>query len=469
MINQNNNALRELFNLALDNHKNKKFIKAKNLYEKILNINPNFLDAKNNLGLVLLAENDYLNARKIFQDVVETNPKIISAQYSLGFIFKKIGDYENSIKSFKNVIKINSNQLNTNYNLGLIYKDIGDQKNAEKHFKEEIRLNPRFVDAHNNLGIVFSSLGNYEEAINCFINALKFDSNFKSAKENLVLALTSCNFESTNPIVTLHNDIKKKYKNLDLKQNLKSNDLTKNFGKFNQNFNKHKKYIEEINFTETQTFRRNSYNLNCERHHELYNKKKIISKFCFGCFKIQIEPNCVLDLVKLYFVFDDFRFLKNNWRKCMLEFRQNINGLYKGFIYCTSLKEAEDISNYIKPILHKTMSFKLSIKRGCSEFYDTFPNFKELDTKNNDYMQYDPEWELLEKNFDKNKKINKKTLSTLSGLSLSDFLVINNWLNYAKMIDDRSYKKVSEEFIYSNYIFEKLSNQIEFRKKQFSC
>ncbi len=83
-------------------------------------------------------------------------------------------------------------------------------------------------------------------------------------------------------------------------------------------------------------------------------------------------------------------------------------------------------------------------------------------------MRYDSEWEFIEKNFDKNKKIKKKTLPTLNGLSLSDFLVINNWLNYAKLIKDQSYKKVSESFIYSNYVCDKLSNQIEFRKKQLS-
>ena len=153
----------------------------------------------------------------------------------------------------------------------------------------------------------------------------------------------------------------------------------------------------------------------------------------------------------------------------MLEFRNNVNGLYKGFIYCSSLKEAEDISNYIKPILNDFFLFKLSIKRGCSDFYDTFPNFRELNSKNSNYMTYDTEWKILEKNFDKKKKINKKTLSTLNGLSLSDFLVINNWLNYAKLIDDHSHKKISENFIYSNYIFDQLSNQIEFRKKQLLC
>ena len=71
MISQNDNKIKELFSLALDNHKNKKFIKAKNLYQKILSINPNFLQAKNNLGLVLLAEDDYLNAKKFLKQLLK--------------------------------------------------------------------------------------------------------------------------------------------------------------------------------------------------------------------------------------------------------------------------------------------------------------------------------------------------------------------------------------------------------------
>ena len=50
---------------------------------------------------------------------------------------------------------------------------------------------------------------------------------------------------------------------------------------------------------------------------------------------------------------------------------------------------------------------------------------------------------------------------------MSDFLIINQWLNYAKNIDDLSYKKLNMDFLNSKFINEKMINQIEFRKKQF--
>jgi hypothetical protein len=60
-----------------------------------------------------------------------------------------------------------------------------------------------------------------------------------------------------------------------------------------------------------------------------------------------------------------------------------------------------------------------------------------------------------------------KLNNSISGLSISDFLIINQWLNYAKNIDDLSYKKLNIDFLNSKFINEKMINQIEFRKKQF--
>ena len=90
-------------------------------------------------------------------------------------------------------------------------------------------------------------------------------------------------------IVTLHNDLKIKHKNAHIKKDLKSNNLNENFRKFSQNIMMHKKYFEEINFTETQIFRRNSNNLNCERHHELYNKQKLYQTFVLVVLKFKLN------------------------------------------------------------------------------------------------------------------------------------------------------------------------------------
>jgi len=85
-------------------------------------------------------------------------------------------------------------------------------------------------------------------------------------------------------------------------------------------------------------------------------------------------------------------------------------------------------------------------------------------------MNYNNKWEKLEKKSDTKKDlIQKKLLDSISGLSISDFLIMNHWLNYAKLINDLSYKDVSINFPYSKFIFETISSQIEFRRKEFLC
>ena len=49
---------------------------------------------------------------------------------------------------------------------------------------------------------------------------------------------------------------------------------------------------------ETEIFKKNSRNLNCTRHFKMFNEFKIIPKFCFSCYKVQITLFNVMDLIK---------------------------------------------------------------------------------------------------------------------------------------------------------------------------
>ena len=44
---------------------------------------------------------------------------------------------------------------------------------------------------------------------------------------------------------------------------------------------------------------------------------------------------------------------------------------------------------------------------------------------------------------------------------------MNNWAKLCKIIDDLSYKDLSTDFIYSDYVIKKMSNQLELRRKEF--
>ena len=431
-----NNQLnvKKLFNSAFQNQKKKNFKIAISQYKKLIDINPNS-------ALVY---------------------------YNLGLIYEQLEETEVAKKNYKKSVKVDPLFFHSYNNLGILFQKQGEKEKAIDNFKKVIEINSRYINAYNNLGLVYSSLGHYKEAVNSFIKTLELEKNNSLAKKSLIYLLTYYSTINNHPLIIANNNLKQITKKFIFEDLLKIKNLSyilKESYKIMKNYDHN---FENLEFIETQSYRRNSLDLNCIRHHEVFNNSNIIAKFCFNCFKIQIEPSNVIDLIKLFFVFDRLELSKNNQRKCMVELREEVSGLYKGIIYCSNVEEAKNILEDITPLLNLNLKYKVSIKRGCSEFYKSFSNFNIVDKKDINFMDYPKKWEKIEQKIKIKKNYNTiKINNTVSGMSISDFLVINQWLNYAKEIGDQSYKQIGFETFNSQYISEKMINQIEFRKKEF--
>jgi hypothetical protein len=226
-----------------------------------------------------------------------------------------------------------------------------------------------------------------------------------------------------------------------------------------------------FNFNETQIFRRNKVDLNCKRHLDIFTTHKIIPKFCFSCFKVQITLDNILDLIKLYFYFNNVNLRNNNIRKCVIELRKKVDGNYKGYIFSDSLQDAKEIEEKLNNELQNEKIYlnKIEIKRGCTEYYDEFELYKDIN-QNVYNIIYKEDWTNIEKRFDEKhfiSKINDEKVynNTLNKFNLTDFLIIKNWLLYAKIIDDDSYKKIIKFDINDKNFDQFQKEQIKLRKK----
>ena len=146
----------------------------------------------------------------------------------------------------------------------------------------------------------------------------------------------------------------------------------------------------------------------------------------------------------------------------MIEFRPNIPGKYKGLIYCNSLEESEYIQNQLTKLLVQNFNKKLliKIKRGCTEFGMKYPKYDNL---TNNAMTYEQEWKKYENSVDeKNPNLLFKRIirPSINGISLNDVLIIRNWLAYAIIIGDDSFKDISDQFYNSRFIEKKLKLRI---------
>ena len=87
-------------------------------------------------------------------------------------------------------------------------------------------------------------------------------------------------------------------------------------------------------------------------------------------------------------------------------------------------------------------------------------------------MKYNEEWRGKEKIID--EKLSKKDQSekivltkSLTGTTVKDILIMRNWLSYAKIVGDLSYKKIFEKTTISPVIEKLLSDQLSHRSKEF--
>ena len=289
-------------------------------------------------------------------------------------------------------------------------------------------------------------------------------SDYAEARHNLVELLTSyiSQKKSSQPIVKVDQEIKEI--NLkDMASEVISND--KIIHLFYQSSKIIKKHDLDVGTELSQTYRRNSVDLNCERHMKIFNKFNVIPKFCFGCYKVQVEPRSVLELIKLFVVFDQIKLSENNIRKCMIEMRSEISGFYKGLIYCSSLEEAYQIAEYLEMVVKEKIGsgLPLAVKRGCSEYPIAFPDYKEINKSGAQLMNYNEDWKLIEEDYDSKNSIKNKRLinPSLSCLSLSDVLIIRNWIDYAKGIGDSSAQLLNQNGVVSQRVYKIAKTRLE--------
>ena len=361
------------------------------------------------------------------------------------------------------------------YNIyGVINIALGNWNQSAICFSKAIKLRADYAEAHHNLGIALDNLGQLEEAIFSYTKAIEFKPDFATAHESLIRILTFYNPKKSNlnPCVVANKLLQTINYSYGSNTQISDDDVVTFFQRCNNVIFEN---INYVNSDETEIFRSNTVDLKCERHFKVFNAFNAIPEYCFGCYKVQVEPRNVMELFKLHFVFDKLNLKNNNPRKCMLEMRPEVPGAYKGYIYCFNLNEANEIQNQLTTILSKKINENISttVKRGCSEFAIAYPQYKRINQNDGQIMKYNEEWRSKEKFID--NKLAKRDWSkqrvlrkNLPGATVCDILTMNNWIVYAKIICDLSYKKIIKKIPISPVIEKKVYDLVSKRKKELS-
>ena len=289
-------ALINLYNA----HKHSELIsQGQSLVEK----NPKAFLIWNLLGASYKALGKVKEAIEAFNRVTELSPNNVEGYNNLGNTLLDDGRVDDAIEAYQKVLLLKPEYAYSHYNMGIALKTKGKLDESIKAFQNALKFKPDHAQSYNNLGIAFQNQNKLDDAIAAFDKALSIQPNLVQAEDNLIHLLTE--HKPIKPGAHHLFEITKKLQHLSakyLEPNIISDYDVISFLEEIERFFSNGLLSNNSNLS--QAYRRNSKNLNCERHMSIFNQNTIIPRYCFSCYKVQVEPQSVIGLIQLFIMFD---------------------------------------------------------------------------------------------------------------------------------------------------------------------
>jgi Tfp pilus assembly protein PilF len=153
------------FNSGVHFYKQREFSKAIQAYQKVIEVDPTYIEAYNNLGIIYQMLGDMDRAVGFYQKSIEINPRYEKGYNNLGTLLFLKGRYEEAQEAFKKALTINSNNIESHINLGILFKKKDQWEKAIESYQKALAINPLHSETHYNIALLYEQMENLELAI----------------------------------------------------------------------------------------------------------------------------------------------------------------------------------------------------------------------------------------------------------------------------------------------------------------
>ncbi len=133
----------DFFKLAFENHKKNNLQNAENLYKDAIKQKPDHINSIFYLAGLLAQKKNFNEAKELFEKVVELNPKYPSAKDNLCAIYKMLanvssqnGDLLEAKKLFEKALSLNPNNHEINHGYGVLLLKLNNHVEGLDHIKK---------------------------------------------------------------------------------------------------------------------------------------------------------------------------------------------------------------------------------------------------------------------------------------------------------------------------------------------
>ena len=154
-------------------------------YERALEIEGEFLDARVNLGMALRSIEEYDRAMDQFRQTLDQIPSHPVALYNVANTHESLGKMDLAINGYSKLLLVDPDHDQGHVAMGVVLQAKGEHEKAADHYRAALRSNPRSVLAHNNLGTLLKATGDLDEAARHYRRAIQVRPDYVSARCNL--------------------------------------------------------------------------------------------------------------------------------------------------------------------------------------------------------------------------------------------------------------------------------------------
>lgn len=170
--NGNSLTLPQATQLAIRHHQAGETHNADEIYQKILQIQPNHPDVLHLRGVANHQMGKEDVAYSLIFKAISINPSTPHYYNNLGEVCRAMGRYDEAQSCFVKALSLNTNLPEVHRNQGLLYLDRGQSDQAIAHLQGAIKHFPSYLGNYWALGSVLMHEHKYEEAIATYNQAL---------------------------------------------------------------------------------------------------------------------------------------------------------------------------------------------------------------------------------------------------------------------------------------------------------
>lgn len=126
-----------------------------------------------NRGILLMKLEKYAEAKEHFQRMIETEPECLDAYIHLGNALVNLGELDEAVRAFSSALILDGSSGEVLFNIANVYYLKDDSKNAIKYYVKAEKAGFRSGDMYMIMGDVFYRSGDVAQALRCVTHAVK--------------------------------------------------------------------------------------------------------------------------------------------------------------------------------------------------------------------------------------------------------------------------------------------------------